>query len=113
MAKRRRTVAPVSRKEIASMTRKLDAWGATLPAKERAVLQVLIGGAQALQPIRIPVTQARTRLAEVIRQVFMELGNVGKEGWARIDPIWYKSNAIPTGEEGQITGKILLKGKSR
>ncbi len=113
MAKRKRTGTQVSRTEIASMARKLEAWGASLPAKERSVLQVLIGGAQALQPIRIPVTQARTRLAEVIHQVFVELGNVGKEGWAKIDPIWYKSNALPSGEEVQITGKVLLKGQSR
>ena len=105
----------VSSAEVAAVARKLDAWGSTLPAKERAVLQTMIAGARAVRASRINVSVARTRLATAIREVFVEVGNLGNvpEGWAKIDPIWYKSNAMPTFEEIEITGKVTVKGQAR
>ena len=113
MAKRTKSSKAVSRTEVAAVARKLDAWGATLPPKERAVLQKMMAAAPTVRPSRINVSVARTRLASAIREVIVDVGGLGNapEGWARIDPIWYKSNAMPTFEEIEITSKVIVKGR--
>ena len=60
MAKRKQA-RPVSRKEIAAVTRKLEAWGATLPAGERAALQVLTARGERVIDVTIPVAEARRK----------------------------------------------------
>lgn len=110
MRKRRKAGArPVSRREIASLTRKLHAWGTTLSPGEQALLQVMTNQASMLDT-RMVHGRARQRLAVAVRQIFGDIaGQVGVEGWVRIDPIWYKSGAILGGEEVQITGKVVMK----
>ena len=113
MAKRKQTSSKVSRKEIAAVTRKLEAWGATLPASERAALQVLTARAPAVTYVPIPVAQARTQLSAAIQSVFVAMLKGKPEAWVKEGtPVWFKSGSVRGGEEVEIIAKVVVKAQN-
>jgi hypothetical protein len=108
--KRDGSATAVSKAEIAALSKKLDKWSATLPANEQALLQMIVGKGSLVDAESVRVAQTKQALADSVVAVFQDIGKVwSKDGWARIDPIWYKSDAIPQGEEVEITAKVQLK----
>lgn len=109
MAKRKQARS-VSRKEIAAVTRKLEAWGATLPASERAALQVLTARGEVVTEVTIPVAQARTQLSQAIQSVFVAMLKGKPESWVKEGtPVWFKSGKVRGGEEVEIIAKVVVK----
>ena len=115
MATRKSTpTAPISKKEIAALTRKLDDWGASLPPAEQALLQLIVSKAQLVDPDEVRAQQTREALSVAVQDVFKNLTKQwqgGKEGWAKIGPVWYKKNKLNPGEEVEISAKVQLKGR--
>ena len=113
MAKRKQARSKVSRKEIASVARKLEAWGATLPAGERAALQVLTARGRDLTQVVIPVAQARTQLSAAIQSVFVTMLKGAPDAWVKEGtPVWFKSGAVRGGEEVEIIAKVVVKAQN-
>jgi hypothetical protein len=110
---KRKQARSVSRKEIAAVTRKLEAWGATLPASERAALQVLTARGRDVTQFTIPVAQARTQLSEAIQSVFVTMLKGKPEAWVKQDgPMWVKSSKVREGEEVEIISKVVVKAQN-
>ncbi len=113
MAKRKQARS-VSRKEIAAVTRKLEAWGATLPAGERAALQVLTARGERVIEVTIPVAQARAQLSEAIQSVFVTMLKGAPDAWVKEGtPVWFKSSKVRDGEEVEIISKVVIKAQNR
>jgi hypothetical protein len=101
---------PVSKKEIAALSKKLDDWGATLPGKERALLQLIVSKARLVEPDDVRIQETRETVGAAVSAAFKQITKRWTpQGWARIDPIWYKHDSINPGDEVEISAKVQIK----
>lgn len=95
--------------EIAAVANKLADWGAGLPPKEQAIAELLAARARLVRPDDVMRMRVEHSMVRAVHAAFRDLGSkIGKEGWVRIDPIWYKSGATP-GEEVEFTTTAFVR----
>jgi hypothetical protein len=87
--------------EIGAFADKLAQSGTDLPPAERTLLQVLVQRARTISPAEVRAQQFRQGLTDALRSVIeaeaAAWGDDAPEGWAKIDPIWYKSGVTDPG----------------
>ena len=108
---RRKVESAITDRDISRFTKKLDRWGGSLPVNEKALLDLLVNRARLLEPGAVIQSTLQRDLLAATRKVFANLGSVfAPQGWARIDPIWYKSGGIDFSEI-EFKTKAILKNR--
>ena len=102
---------PVDKADIAAFAEKFAQWGATLPSKEQALVQVLVDRARGLIPDDVRQHQLRVELSMALQVVYASCAHAWGDAkdpptWVRVDPIWYKAGPTESGEQLDLTVRL-------
>ncbi len=104
--------SPVSRDDIASLARKLDEWGTSLPPQERALLELIVSRARLVQPDDLFAAQLGESVERATKAAFEDLSSAWEmaiDYWDKIGPIWQKANPVELGDELEFTTRFVYR----
>jgi hypothetical protein len=94
---------PVSHEEIAYVARKLDEWARSLPAKEQALVQLIVSNARLVEPEDVFRAQAKWGIEQAALVAFREVAtrwNKADAYWMKVGPVWQKANPAGLPDDG-------------
>jgi hypothetical protein len=103
--------APITRDDIASLTRRLDEWGSSLEPKEQALLQLMVARARLLEPDDVYRAQLHEGIEGAVLGAFRDLSRAWRKDdvWMKVGPVWEKANRVEVGEEVELETRFTYR----
>jgi hypothetical protein len=101
----------VTQDDIASLTRHLDEWGASLEPKERALLDLIVARGRVVEPDDVYRAQIQQGIDRAVLQTFRDVSSAWQmdDVWMKVGPVWEKANRVEIGEEVELETRFTYR----